>query len=78
VERHFLKDHYKLILEAWHIALLTFLIFFMNLPRGVQIGLVIACSLVLVWVFHAGGANDQPAGAGVSGEPIARHRVGFD
>jgi MFS superfamily sulfate permease-like transporter len=78
MERHFFRDHYEFVLDAWHIALLACLIFFMNLFKGVQIGLVIACSLVLVWIFHSRGTDEPPCGAGVSGEPVARRKAGFD
>jgi MFS superfamily sulfate permease-like transporter len=76
--REFFKRHYEFELDVFYIALLAFLIFFMHLFRGVQIGLVIASALVLVWILHARDTDDRPCGADVSGEPVARHRGGFD
>ena len=75
---HFFKDHYEFILDAWHIALLALLIFFFNLFKGVQIGLVIACAAVLIWVFHFRANGEPPCGSEVSGEPVARGRGGFE
>jgi MFS superfamily sulfate permease-like transporter len=74
----FFKRHYELELDVFYIALLTLLIFFLHLFRGVQIGLVIACALVLVWILHTRDTDDRPCGADVSGEPVARHRSGID
>lgn len=76
--REFLTRHFELVLDIFYIAVLAFLIFFFNLFTGVQIGLVIACAVVLVWILHARGAQDPPCGWGVSGEPVARGRGGFE
>jgi MFS superfamily sulfate permease-like transporter len=76
--REFLVRHYELELDVFYIAVLAFLIFFLNLFRGVQIGLVIATAVVLVWILHSRDGDDRPCGADVSGEPVARHRGSFD
>ena len=74
----FFEDHYELILDVWHIALLAALIFFFNLVTGVQIGLAIACGVALIWVFHLRANGEPPCGSEVSGEPVARGRGGFE
>jgi MFS superfamily sulfate permease-like transporter len=75
--RDFLVRHYELELDIFYIAVLAFLIFFMHLFTGVQIGLVVACALVLVWILHARDTDQRPCGAEVSGEPVSRSRGGF-
>ena len=74
----FLVRHYEFFLDVWYIVLLALLIFFMHLFKGVQIGLAIASALVFVWILHARDTDQRPCGADVSGEPVARHRGGFD
>jgi MFS superfamily sulfate permease-like transporter len=74
----FFTRHYEIVLDVFYIAVLAFLIFFMHLFKGVQIGLVIACALVLAGILHSGGTDERPCGADVSGEPVARRRGGFD
>ncbi|MGC2332751.1 MAG: hypothetical protein WA581_14950 [Candidatus Acidiferrales bacterium] len=76
--REFLVRHYEIELDVFYIALLVLLIFFMHLFTGVQIGLVIACALVIAVILHSRGTDDRPCGADVSGEPVARHRGSFD
>jgi MFS superfamily sulfate permease-like transporter len=76
-EPHFFRDHYEAVLDVCFIAVVTFIIFFLNIHRGVQIVLAIACALVLIGGFHSPGADDRPCGADVSGEPIARSKGGF-
>lgn len=77
MERHFFREHYEAVLDAFFIAVVTFIVFVLNLHKGVQIGLAIACALVLIWGFHSRGADDRPCGADVSGEPVARSKGGF-
>jgi MFS superfamily sulfate permease-like transporter len=74
----FLVRHYEIELDVFYITLLALLIFFMHLFTGVQIGLVIACALVLAGILHSRGTDNRPCGADVSGEPVARHRGSFD
>lgn len=76
--REFLVRHYEMELDVFYIALLAFLIFFMHLFTGVQIGLVVACALVLVWILHSRDTDRRPCGADVSGEPVVRSRGRFD
>jgi MFS superfamily sulfate permease-like transporter len=75
--REFVVRHYEFFLDVSYIVLLALLIFFMNLFSGVQIGLAIACAVVLVWVLHSRDTDKRPCGAEVSGEPISRSRGGF-
>lgn len=77
MERNFFRDHYEAVLDLFFIAIVTFIIFFLNIHRNVQIGLAIACALALIWGFHSRGADDRPCGADVSGEPVARSKGGF-
>lgn len=78
MERHFFADHYEFILDAWHIALLAALIFFLNISTGVQIGLLAACAAAMIWVLHTGAIpDDAPCGWDVKGEPVARSRGGL-
>jgi MFS superfamily sulfate permease-like transporter len=76
--RELVVRHYEFVLDVFYVALLAFLIFFMHLFTGVQIGLAIACAVVLVWILHARDTDTRPCGADVSGEPVARHNVGSD
>jgi len=76
MERHFLADHYEFILDAWHIILLAGIIFFLNISKGVQVGLLIASAVALIWALHT-GTNEAPCGSEVSGEPVARSKGGF-
>ena len=76
MERHFAIDHYEFILDAWYIVLLAGLIFFLNISTGVQIGLLIASAVALIWALHT-GANEAPCGSEVSGEPVARSKGSF-
>jgi len=73
----FVVRHYEFFLDVWYIALLGLLTFFMNLFTGVQIGLVIAVAVALVWVLHSRDDDPRPCGAEVSGEPVVRSRGGF-
>ncbi|HEX4003873.1 MAG TPA: hypothetical protein VHX36_14580 [Candidatus Acidoferrales bacterium] len=75
---NFFRDHYEFILDVCYIALLASLIFFFNLFKGVQIGLVIACALTFIWVLHFQAGGEPPCGSEVSGEPVARSRGGFE
>jgi hypothetical protein len=78
MERHFVLDHYEFILDVWYIALLAMVIFFLNLSKSVQIGLLIACGVAMIWALHTGGgAEEPPCGSEVSGEPVARSKGGF-
>lgn len=74
----FFTDHYQFILDVWHIALLAFLIFFLHLHTQVQIGLLIACALVFIWIFHLRADGEPPCGSDLGGEPVARGRGGFE
>jgi MFS superfamily sulfate permease-like transporter len=76
--REFLVRHYELELDVFYVALLAFLVFFLHLFKGVQIGLAIACALVVVGILHSRDADQRPCGADVRGEPVARHKVGSD
>lgn len=76
-EPNFFRDHYEAVLDVCFIAIVTFIVFFLNLHTRVQIGLAIACALVFIWGFHSHGADDRPCGADVSGEPVARSKGGF-
>jgi len=76
--REFLVRHYEMELDVFYITVLTFLIFFMHLFTAEQIGLAIACALVIVGILHSGDADRRPCGADVSGEPVARRRSDFD
>lgn len=78
MERHFALDHYEFILDVWYIALLAMLIFFLNLSKDVQIGLLIASAVALIWVLHTGREpHDAPCGSEVNGEPVSRGKGGF-
>ncbi len=72
--REFVVRHYEFFLDVFYVALLALLIFFMHLFKGVQIGLTVACALVVVGILHSGDPDKRPCGADVSGEPVARSR----
>ena len=72
--RELVVRHYEFFLDVFYVAVLTFLIFCLHLFTAVQIGLAIACALVLVWILHSDDADQRPCGADVSGEPVARSR----
>ena len=76
--REFVVRHYEFVLDVFYVALLAFLVFFMHLFKGVQIGLAIACALVVVAILHTRDTDKRPCGADVSGEPVARSRGGSD
>jgi hypothetical protein len=77
VEKNFFVRNYRVILEVWFIAVIAFVIFFMHFARAVQIGSLIVAAALFIWIFSAGNPDDPPAGAEVSGEPVARSRGGF-
>ena len=72
--REFVVRHYEFLLDVFYVALLAFLVFFMHLFKGVQIGLAIACALAVVGILHTRDTDKRPCGADVSGEPVARSR----
>ena len=58
--RDFVVRHYEFVLDVFYVALLAFLVFFMHLFKDVQIGLAIACALVVVGILHTRDTDKRP------------------
>ena len=70
--------HYHFILTTSQIAVMALLIFIMNIPRGLQIGLLVVSALVFPWALRYRGSHEAPCGLDIGGEAIARPRPGFE
>lgn len=74
--RTVLTEHYEILLIVVYILLMAMVIFFLAIPKGLQIGLVVASALVLIWMLHQHWADEPPCGSNIGGEGIDRPRAG--
>lgn len=70
--------YYHFILITSQIAVMALLIFIMNIPRDLQIALLVVSALVFPWALHYRGSHEAPCGLDIGGEAIARPRPGFE
>lgn len=74
--RTLFTERYQLILITLYTLLMAMVIFFLAIPRALQIGLLLASVLVLVWMLNHQFAEEPPCGTNIGAEAIDRPRAG--
>ncbi len=77
-DRGFIQRHYEVLTLAGYLALMAGIIFFMAMPRILQIGLLVVSAVFFLPMLRSrASTSEPPCGGDLSGEGIARPRPGF-